>query len=122
MYFSKSHEWVEVDGEHVTVGISHYAQKELGEVVYAELPHLGEMLDAQGVAVVLESTKAAVDIDSPLSGEVIDVNLRLKERPDLVNLSPENEGWLFKLRLSQPDQLSSLMSASDYQCYIRPIL
>jgi len=114
MKFSKTHEWVKVDGHIATVGISDYAQKELGEIVYVELPKIGHAVRAQDEVVVLESTKAAVDIYSPVSGEIIAVNEHLHTHPDKINHAAESEGWLFKIRLQDSQELDLLMSDQDY--------
>jgi glycine cleavage system H protein len=115
MKFSQTHEWVETDGQTATIGISDYAQKELGEIVYVELPKLGHSVKAKEEAVVIESTKAAVDIYSPISGEIIAVNDTLRENPEKINSSAELEGWLFKLRLHNPQEIDLLMSEPAYR-------
>lgn len=115
MKFSQSHEWVKLNENIATVGISQYAQKELGHVVYVELPKIGTKIQAGQEAAVLESTKAATDIYSPLSGEVIEVNTHLEEVPDKINFSAENEGWLFKLKISQESEYKGLMDESTYR-------
>src|ERR1700733_8978081 len=95
--FSKSHEWIEIKGSTGTVGITNYAQKELGEIVYAELPKVGQLLRAGEEACVLESTKAAADVYSPLSGTVIAVNESVVKSPQTLNRDPESSAWLFKI-------------------------
>lgn len=118
MKFSKTHEWVKTEEEIASVGISDYAQKELGDIVYVELPAVGHAIEAGDMAVVLESTKAAVDIYSPISGEVVAVNEELRTHPEKINLSAEDQGWLFKLRLKRPQELATLMDATSYRAYI----
>jgi glycine cleavage system H protein len=118
MKFTLSHEWIEVEGEEATIGITDFAQEELGEIVYVELPQVGKTVSAGEEAVVLESTKAAVDLYSPLSGEITAVNSLLKETPERVNTAPESEGWLFKLKLHDPAQLDLLMDAPAYKAYV----
>lgn len=115
MKYTDSHEWIHLDQTLGTIGITAYAQKELGRIVYVELPQVGKQLKAGEEAVVLESTKAAADIYSPVSGEVVAINQKLKENPDLLNQSPESEGWLFKLRVEHPEELSTLLSKEQYQ-------
>lgn len=116
MKFTESHEWVELgsDGKVATVGITDYAQKELGEIVYVELPIIGEKVKAGAEAAVLESTKAAADVYAPLSGTILEVNTKLSSASELVNHSPEKEGWLFKLTLSNPDELKQLLDSAAY--------
>lgn len=115
MKFSTSHEWVRLSGDIATIGISQYAQKELGSVVYVELPKVGAEIKAGQEAVVLESTKAATDIYSPLSGQVVEVNAHLEEVPNKINTSAENEGWLFKLKISNPSEYQALMDETAYR-------
>ncbi|MFZ0566332.1 MAG: glycine cleavage system protein GcvH [Chlamydiales bacterium] len=121
MKFSESHEWVTLDGETATVGISDYAQKELGEIVYVELPIEGRRVELEEEVVIVESTKSAVGIPSPLSGEILVVNASLREHPEKINQSAENEGWLFKLKMENPVESEQLMSESSYQEYINTI-
>ncbi|WP_079989458.1 glycine cleavage system protein GcvH [Candidatus Protochlamydia phocaeensis] len=119
MKFTDSHEWIEMETTDVArVGVSQYAQKELGDIVYIELPTAGRPLNAGQEAAVLESTKAAADVYSPASGTIIEVNERLANAPELVNQSPEKEGWLFKIRLSNPSELDLLMEQKDYQAML----
>ena len=99
MEFTKTHEWVDIENGIATFGISAFAQKELGDIVYVELPKIGASFKQGDPIVILESTKAAIDIYSPISGVITAVNLALKEAPELVNTSPENAGWLVKLKV-----------------------
>jgi glycine cleavage system H protein len=117
-YFTKEHEWIEVDGETATVGITDYAQGQLGDVVFVEVPTPGTTVDQGGEAAVVESVKAASDVYAPVSGEVVEGNAALADQPDLVNTAPEGEGWFFKLRLSDPSQLDALMSEADYREFV----
>ncbi len=117
--FTKSHEWIEVEGRHGTVGITHYAQKELGEIVYAQLPKVGQSIHVGGEACVLESTKAAADVYSPVSGKVIAINESVADRPQLLNEAPESTAWLFRLELSDPKEASALLSKADYEKLIK---
>ena len=114
--FLDSHEWVKVDDNTVIVGISDHAQNELGEVVFVELPAIGDEFVSGDEAAVVESVKAASEVYTPLSGEVIEVNEALEENPELVNTSPYEEGWFFKLRVSDENlgSIDSLMTAEEY--------
>lgn len=115
MKFSETHEWVRVEDGVAIVGITDFAQKELGEIVYVELPIVGKSVKAGEEAAVLESTKAAADVYSPISGKVMEVNEKLKEASELINHSPEKEGWIFKLQLSDESELDKLMDLKTYQ-------
>ena len=114
--FLDSHEWVKVDDDTVIVGISDHAQNELGEVVFVELPAIGDEFVSGDEAAVVESVKAASEVYTPLSGEVIEVNEALEESPELVNTSPYEDGWFFKLRVSDENlgSIDSLMTAEEY--------
>ena len=113
--YAKSHEWLRVDGDTATVGITDHAQHELTDVVFVELPALGRKLAAGEACAVVESVKTASDIYSPVSGDVIAVNPRLSNEPSLVNTEPYAEGWFYKIKLSQPAESSQLMDFSHYQ-------
>jgi glycine cleavage system H protein len=113
--FTESHEWITVEGQVGTVGVTAYAQKELGDIVFVELPQIGKTVSRGQEAVVLESTKAAADVYSPVSGKIVAVNDKLKESPDTVNSAPETGGWLFKIELSSPQELDDLMDDKEYQ-------
>lgn len=114
--FLDSHEWVKVDDNTVIVGISDHAQNELGEVVFVELPAIGDEFVSGDEAAVVESVKAASEVYTPISGEVIEVNEALEENPELVNTSPYEDGWFFKLKVSDENLVSidSLMTAEEY--------
>lgn len=114
MKFSESHEWIEVNGNIGTVGISKHAQEELGEIVYVELPTVGKTVKVGKEAAVLESTKAAADVYSPVSGVIESVNHNLSSEPNLVNRSPEKDGWIFKIQLSDPSELDAMMTQEAY--------
>lgn len=114
MKFTKSHEWVKVVGDVATIGVSNFAQQELGDIVYVELPNLGKVVKAGGEAAVLESTKAAADVYSPVTGEIIEVNTALTNSSDLINSSPEDKGWIFKVKLHAPSELDALMDEESY--------
>jgi len=114
IYFTKEHEWIAVSGTEATVGITDYAQEHLGDLVYVEPPEIGKKLTHGKEAAVVESVKAASDVFAPVSGEVTAVNKGAVDQPGLVNESPEQKGWLFKLRLTDPGELKSLMDRAAY--------
>ncbi|MEP2776931.1 MAG: glycine cleavage system protein GcvH [Luteolibacter sp.] len=114
LLFQNSHEWVRIDGDTATVGISDHAQAELTDVVFVELPPVGKTVDAGDPTAVVESVKAASDIYTPLSGEIIEVNPAVEGDPSLVNTAPYGDGWIFKIKLSKPDQVASLLSPEAY--------
>lgn len=118
MKFTKDHEWVKVEGDVVVVGISQFAQSQLGDVVFVDLPVVGKQLSKGDDAAVVESVKAASDIYAPVSGEIIEVNAELEAEPSLANQDPENTGWFFKLKLSNPSDLDGLMDAAAYQAFV----
>jgi len=115
MYYTDSHEWIRLEGEVGTVGISIYAQKELGEIVYVQLPEIGEEIKRGEEVAILESTKAAADVYAPVSGRVTQVNDALKTDPSFINTSPEGEGYLFKMELAHPEELEQLLSSQEYK-------
>ena len=117
LYFTRDHEWIRVEGDTATVGISQHAQEALGDIVFAEVPEAGRSLAKGGEAAVVESVKAASDVYAPVSGEIIEGNKALEDDPSLVNSDPEGDGWFFKLLLSDNHQLSDLMSADEYKAY-----
>ena len=119
--YTKEHEWIRVEGDIATVGISDYAQEQLGDVVYVELPEPGKAVTRGGEAAVVESVKAASDIYAPVSGEVIEVNGKLSDEPETVNDSPTGEGWFMKIRLSDPSELDGLMDEAAYDAFIETI-
>ncbi len=117
-YYTEDHEWIDVDGETATVGITDYAQSQLGDIVFAEVPAIGAMLKKGGDAAVVESVKAASDVYAPVSGTVTEGNDALEGDPSLVNSDPEGEGWFFKLTLSDTSELDSLMDATAYKAFV----
>ena len=117
-YFTEDHEWIEVDGDVGTVGISDYAQGQLGDIVFVDVPEAGKSLAKGDEAAVVESVKAASDVYSPVSGSVIEGNAALADEPGLVNTDPEGEGWFFKLTLSDASQLDGLMDETAYQAFV----
>ena len=118
LFFTRDHEWVRVDGEIATVGITDYAQGQLGDVVFVELPVIGDSVAAGKEAAVVESVKAASDVYAPLSGEIAKVNEALVDEPGLVNSAPEAAGWFFQLKLSDPGELDGLMDSAAYQAFV----
>lgn len=119
MKFTDSHEWIKLESDGTArVGITTYAQKELGDIVYVELPTVGKQVNANQEIAVLESTKAAADIYSPASGTVLEVNAKLSSAPELINQAPDTEGWIYKIKLSNISELDSLKSANEYQAMI----
>ena len=114
MKYAKSHEWVRVAGDSATVGITDHAQHELTDVVFVELPEVGRKLKAGDACAVVESVKTASDIYTPVSGEVTAVNKAVVDQPALVNSDPYGEGWFFKVRVGQSDEVNKLLSAADY--------
>ena len=120
-YFTEDHEWIDVDGEVGTVGISDYAQGQLGDIVFVEVPDEGRVFAKGDEAAVVESVKAASDIYSPASGEVIEGNAALADDSSLVNSDPEGEGWFYKLTLSDPAELESLMDETAYASFVKKL-
>jgi glycine cleavage system H protein len=117
-YFTKDHEWLDVTSETATVGISDYAQGQLGDVVFVEVPAAGTVVAKGGQAAVVESVKAASDVYSPVSGTVTEANAALEADPALVNTAPETEGWFFKLTLSDAGEIDGLMDEAAYKAYL----
>lgn len=115
MKFTESHEWIRLEGEIGTVGITDYAQGELGQVVHIELPSVGKKIKAGEEIAVLESTKAAADVYAPVSGEVVEINQKLCDFVEHVNQSAEGSGWLFKIRVDNPLELNALLDADAYK-------
>jgi glycine cleavage system H protein len=118
VYYSKEHEWIRVEGNSATVGITDHAQGQLGDVVFVEVPEAGRQVSKGGEAAVVESVKAASDVYAPVSGEVTEGNQLLVDDPSLVNSDAEGEGWFFRLRLSDPSELEGLMGADEYKAYV----
>ena len=116
--YAKSHEYVHLEGEVATIGITEYAQKELGDVVFVELPQVGSQLDAADELGSIESVKAVSELFSPVSGEVVEVNEALADNPALVNTDPWGDGWMIRIRVSDPTELDELMTAEEYDEYI----
>ena len=117
-YFTDEHEWIDIEGETATVGITDYAQEQLGDIVFVELPDVGTMLDKGGDAAVVESVKAASDVYAPITGEVMEGNSALEEDPALVNSSPEEDGWFFRMTIGDKDELEGLMDDKAYKAFV----
>ncbi|MBJ7445308.1 MAG: glycine cleavage system protein GcvH [Sphingobium sp.] len=117
-YFTDEHEWIDVEGEIATVGITDYAQEQLGDIVFVELPAEGTTFDKGDDAAVVESVKAASDVYAPISGEVIEANGALEDEPALVNSDAEEDGWFFKLRMTDPSELEGLMTEAAYKKFV----
>ena len=116
--YAKSHEYLHVEGDTGTIGITDYAQKELGDVVFVELPQVGSQLEMGDELGSIESVKAVSELFTPVSGEVVEVNEALAEKPELVNTDPYGDGWMIKIKLSAPDEADELMNAEEYEEYI----
>ena len=119
VYFTKEHEWVSVDGDTATVGISDHAQEQLGDIVFAEVPEAGRRLTKGQEAAVVESVKAASDVYAPVSGEVVEGNQAVADDPSLVNSDPEGQGWFFKLKLDNSGELDGLMDEAAYRAWVQ---
>lgn len=119
MKYTESHEWVDIQGSIATVGVTTHAQKELGDIVFVELPIMGKTVKSGEAIAVLESTKAAADVYTPVSGTVVEINLLLKDQPELINTSPEKEGWIYKIELQDIAEMESLLGESEYELLIK---
>jgi glycine cleavage system H protein len=117
-YFTEEHEWIEVEGDTATVGITDYAQQQLGDIVFVEVPDEGKDFAKGDDAAVVESVKAASDVYAPVSGTVVEGNAALTDDPALVNTDPEVEGWFFKLTLADPSELDGLMDEGEYRKFV----
>ena len=117
--FSKEHEWITVDGEVATIGITKHATELLGDIVFAELPEKGSSVEKDGTAGVVESTKAASDVYTPVSGEVIDANQIIVDDPSKINADPEGEAWFFKLKIKDVKELDTLMNKDEYDKFAK---
>jgi glycine cleavage system H protein len=121
VYFTKEHEWVRVEGDTATVGITDHAQEQLGDIVFAEVPEAGRRLSKGQEAAVVESVKAASDVYSPVSGEVIEGNPGVADDPAIVNSDPEGEGWFFKIKLENAGELDGLMDEAAYREWVKTL-
>jgi len=116
--YAKSHEYIHVEGDIGTIGITEYAQKELGDVVFVELPQVGAQLDMGDELGSIESVKAVSELFSPVTGEVVEINEALSDKPELVNTDPYGDGWMVRIKLATPDEADELMSAEEYEEYV----
>jgi glycine cleavage system H protein len=121
LYFTKEHEWVRVDGDVATVGISNHAQEALGDIVFAEVPAEGRSVSKGDDCAVVESVKAASDVYAPVSGDVVEGNAALADDPSLINRDPEGEGWFFKVKLSDTSELEGLMDEAAYREWVETL-
>ena len=121
LYFTREHEWIRVEDDTATVGISDHAQEALGDIVFAEVPDAGRQLSKGAEAAVVESVKAASDVYAPVSGEVTEGNQAVADDPALINRDPEGEGWFFKLRLNYPGELDGLMDENSYRDWVKTL-
>jgi glycine cleavage system H protein len=117
--YSKDHEWILVQDNVATIGITDYAQHELGDVVYVDLPEIGDTFEANEPFGSVESVKAVSEVFCPVGGEVVEVNTKLEEKPELINQSPHQNAWMIKIRLTNPEELKELLSAEEYEEYLQ---
>ena len=117
-YYTEEHEWIDVEDDIATVGITDYAQGQLGDIVFVELPEVGALIEQGKDAAVVESVKAASDVYAPITGEVTETNAALEEDPALVNSAPEDAGWFFKMTISDPGELDKLMDEDGYKAFV----
>ena len=121
LHFTREHEWIRVEGDTAVVGITHHAQHQLGDIVFAEAPEAGRQVTKGGEAAVVESVKAASDVYAPASGEVVEANSVIADDPSIINSDPEGEGWFFKLKLSDPSELEGLMDEAAYREFVESL-
>ena len=121
LYFTKEHEWIRVEGDTATVGISNHAQEALGDIVFAEVPEAGRQVSKGQEAAVVESVKAASDVYAPVSGEVVEGNSAVADDPSLINSDPEGDGWFFKIKLADQGELGDLMGEGAYREWIKTL-
>ena len=115
LLYTKEHEWVKVDGDVATIGITDYAQDQLGDIIYVELPEVGRKVKQMEAVATVEAVKTAADVYAPVSGEVVEINEKLSEKPELLNQDPYGEGWMFRIKLENPDELKELLSPEEYR-------
>ena len=119
--FTKDHEWIDVEGDVARIGITNYAQEQLGDVVFVELPEAGRQFQQGNDAAVVESVKAASEVYAPVSGEIVELNTKLEDDPALVNQDPTESGWFFTMKVSNPDELNDLMDEAAYADYVKEL-
>lgn len=117
--YSKEHEWTRIEDSKAIIGITDHAQEELGDVVFVELPEVGSEVEQMGTFGVVESVKAVSDLYSPVTGEVLEINEALKEEPELINSDPYGDGWLIVVKISDEDEIDALLSAEEYEAFIK---
>ena len=117
--FSKNHEWIQIQDDNAIVGITKHATEMLGDIVFVELPEKGKNVEANGQTAVVESTKAASDVYSPLSGEIIESNQSIVDDPSKINTNPETEGWFFKIKIKDKSEIDKLMTKNDYEKFVQ---
>ncbi|NPA79838.1 MAG: glycine cleavage system protein GcvH [Thermotogae bacterium] len=115
LLYTKEHEWVKYEDGVATVGITDYAQDQLGDIIYVELPEVGRKVKQMEAVATIEAVKTAADVYAPLSGEIVEINEKLSEKPELLNQDPYGEGWMFKLKVENPEELKSLLSPEEYR-------
>ena len=120
--FTKEHEWIKKEDDVASIGITEYAQKELGDIVYVDLPSVGDTITKGDACSNIESVKAVSDIYAPITGEIIEINETLEDKPELLNQDPYVEGWIFKVRIDDSDELEELMNHEEYEEYLKGIL
>ncbi|HRD02327.1 MAG TPA: glycine cleavage system protein GcvH [Candidatus Saccharicenans sp.] len=118
LYYSQDHEWLKVEGEEAILGITDFAQKQLGDIIYVDLPDSGKAVEAHQTLATVESVKSVSDIYSPVTGEVVQVNQDLAQTPELINSDPHGQGWILRLKLKDKSELNNLMKAADYEKYL----
>ncbi len=121
LYYTKDHLWVKVDENIAVVGITEYGQSQLGDVVFVELPKVGDFVDAGDKLAVVESIKAAIDVISPITGKITNVNEELNEEPNLINTEPYGNGWIAEIEMKDPSEIEDLMTAEDYKVYLEEL-
>jgi glycine cleavage system H protein len=121
VYYTREHEWIRVEGDTATVGISNHAQEALGDIVFAEAPEAGRQVSKGQEAAVVESVKAASDVYAPVSGEIVEGNSAIADDPSVINSDPEGVGWFFKIKLSDPGELDSLMDEAAYREWVQTL-
>ncbi len=119
--FTKDHEWIDIQGDVARIGITNYAQEQLGDVVFVELPEAGRQFQQGNDAAVVESVKAASEVYAPVSGEIVEPNTKLEDDPALVNQDPTESGWFFTIKVSNPDELNDLMDEAAYADYVKEL-
>ncbi|HEK85092.1 MAG TPA: glycine cleavage system protein GcvH [Candidatus Aminicenantes bacterium] len=118
LFYTKDHEWIKVEGEEAVIGITDFAQKQLGDIIYVDLPAVGKSLEAHQAVSSVESVKSVSDVYCPVSGEVTAVNSELAQNPDLLNKDPYGQGWIVRIKIKDKSELNKLMKASDYEKYV----